>query len=92
MITPKNLVKHELTGLKVEIVKSSDPSKVGIKGTVAKETMGLIIIDTGKGKKSVPKKECAFRFFLDKAVVDVDGKALIGRPEDRIKKQQIEKW
>ncbi len=106
MITAKNLVKHELTGLKVEITESTDPNKIGIKGTVISESQGIITIDTGKETKRIPKKECVFRFFLEntrsgernkaslfslakareKEAVDVIGTALIGRPEDRIKK------
>ena len=85
-ITPKSLVKHELTGLKVEITGSSDPNKIGIKGTVVSESKRIITIDTGKEEKQIPKTECTFRFFLEKETVDVKGEALIGRPEDRIKK------
>ncbi len=92
IITPKNLVKHELTGLKVEVINSSDKNKIGIQGTVVNESKGIITIETSMGEKKVPKKECVFRFTLDETKVDVKGENLIGRPEERIKKQQTEKW
>ena len=85
-ITPKNLVKHELTGLMVEITESSDKNKIGIRGTVIRESKGIITIETSTGEKGIPKNECTFRFMLDNTAVEVDGKVLIGRPEDRVKK------
>lgn len=85
-ITPQNLVKHELTGLQVEIVKSTDPGKVGITGKITTETKNLIKIQTAQGEKTLPKKECVFRFTLQSTKVDVNGEKLVGRPEDRIKK------
>ena len=85
-ITPSNLVKHEFTGLQVEIVKSSDPGKIGISGKITTETKNLIKIQTAQGEKTIPKIECVFRFTLGATKVDVDGEKLVGRPEDRIKK------
>ncbi len=86
IISPKNLVRHELTGLEVEVVSSTDPQKTGIKGKVTGETKNLIKIETASGEKNVPKAECVFRFSLATEKVDVTGKKLVGRPEDRIKK------
>jgi len=86
MITAKNLVKHELTGLQVEVVESTDPTKIGIKGIVVGESKGIITIETAHGEKRVPKNEGVFRFTLEKEKVEIKGEKLAGRPEDRIKK------
>lgn len=94
--TPENLVMHELIGLAVRVSSSSDPGKKGIAGKVIDETRNTLLAETKNGERKVlPKKECVFRFTLpDGAVVEVDGKAIVSRPEDRTKKMQrlVERW
>ena len=50
----------------------------------------LVIQSTGL--KRVAKKDATFKFSLDGYAVKVEGKTLIGRPEDRVKKQNKKKW
>jgi len=92
MITPKNLVRHELIGLKVKVIKSTNPSQIGLKGKVVDETRQMLIIETNKGEKKIEKKSAVFVFELPTGKkVEVDGKILVARPEDRIKKK-LPKW
>ncbi len=96
MIIAKNLVRHELTGLKVEVVDSSNKSQVGAKGIVTDETRQTLTIEIEKGKgrveRSFAKDQCVFRFTLPTGErVRVEGKLLVARPEDRIKKK-FRKW
>jgi len=94
MITAKNIARHELIGLKVEIVSSSNSSHVGSKGVVTDETRQTITIelDNSKTEKSFAKDQCIFRFLLPSGEkVRVDGKLLVARPEDRVKKK-LKKW
>jgi len=87
-ITPTNLVRHELIGLKVKVVKSSEKTQKGLTGVVIDETYNMLKLETEKGEKAVVKSNCVFIFTLpDKTKVQVDGKVLVGRPEDRIKKK-----
>jgi len=87
-ITPANLVRHELIGLKVKIAKSTDKTQKGLTGKVIDETYNTLKIETKNGEKTVIKKNCVFIFALpNKVKVQVDGKLLVGRPEDRIKKK-----
>lgn len=92
-ITPQNLVRHELCGLEVKIKNSTDPTQKGLKGKVIDETYNTLKIETREGKeKIIPKKNCIFIFTLpNKVKVQVDGKLLIARPEDRIKKK-FSRW
>lgn len=92
-ITPKNLVRHELIGLEVEVVKSTDPTQKGLKGLVVDETYNMIKIETkDKKEKIIPKENSVFVFTLPSGIkVEVEGKLLKGRPEDRIKKR-FPKW
>lgn len=87
-ITPKNLIRHELIGLKVRIKKSTDKTLNNRRGKVVDETYHMLKIETRKKEILVPKANCIFVFTLpNKIKVEVDGKLLIGRPEDRIKKK-----
>ena len=88
-ITPHNLVRHELASLPVKVIKSADPTQKGLSGKVIDETYSTIKIETKDGKeKTVIKGNCVFVFTIpDKTKIQVDGKLLISRPEDRIKKK-----
>ena len=90
-ITPQNLVRHELIGLEVRVSKATD-SMEGIEGVVVDESYSTLTIESdGKERKAI-KENCLFVFKLPgKAKVEVDGKVIVGRPEDRIKKKQP-KW
>jgi ribonuclease P protein subunit POP4 len=91
-ITPYNLVRHELIGLKLKIKDSTNKSQVGLTGRVIDETFKILKIETNKGEKSIPKDVAIFIFTLPNGTkVQVDGKILIGRPEDRIKKK-LPRW
>lgn len=91
-ITPKNLIRHELIGLRVKIKSSTDPTLKGKSGKVVDETYNMLKVETRKKEISVPKRNCILVFTLpSKVKVEVDGKLLVGRPEDRIKKK-LPRW
>ncbi|MFB6209775.1 MAG: ribonuclease P protein component 1 [Candidatus Nanohaloarchaea archaeon] len=88
-INPDNLPRHELIGLHAEVIESSDESQVGISGEVEDETRSMLEID---GKK-VEKKISVFLFELpDGTEVELDGKLIDERPEDRIDQSLPGKW
>lgn len=92
MVNPKDLVRHELIGLEVRVAGSSSKSAVGLEGTVINESRNTITIRTSRGPRSLVKEQCVFNFLLPSGErVRVDGKVLVGRPEDRIKKK-LKKW
>lgn len=93
MINEKNLVRHELIGLKVRIKKSLNSSLRNMKGRIVDETYNTFKIEKENGKeKIVIKKLCTFVFYLPNGKrVEVEGRILVGRPEDRIKKR-FERW
>ncbi|MGZ7049412.1 MAG: ribonuclease P protein component 1 [Methanobacterium sp.] len=88
MITPKNIFRHELVGLPVKVVKSTHDGFIGIEGKVVDETKNTIIIEEKGTEKIVPKEVATFHFYLpDGNVIEIEGKIIIARPEDRIKKK-----
>ncbi len=86
-ISPKELVRHELIGLDVKIISSTNRSAVGIVGKVVDESRNMLVIDVKGQHKKFAKKDCVFAFRLPGGWVRVRGSLLIGRPEDRIKKK-----
>jgi ribonuclease P protein subunit POP4 len=86
MITPHNILRHELIGLNVKVLEALNPSVNGIRGTVVDETRNTLAIGNAKGTTMIPKDIATFRFSLPTGiVVDVDGTRLISRPENRLK-------
>ncbi|MEM0042449.1 MAG: ribonuclease P protein component 1 [Thermofilaceae archaeon] len=91
-ISPSNVLLHELIGLEAEVAESKNRCQVGIKGRIIDETMKTILLETPKGRKRVFKSDVKLLLKLpDGSLVLVDGKELLGRPEDRIKKK-LRNW
>jgi len=89
--TPDNIIRHELVGLEAEVLEDSNPCNINTRGIVIDETMNTLVIDDG-GAKRIAKKNAVFKFKLNGKSVKVDGWALAGRPEDRVKKKIKRRW
>lgn len=88
-ITKGNIIRHELIGLPVSIVHSSNPTQVGLKGTIIYETKKMLMILEGSNRKWIQKKGAVYLFTLpDQSIVKVEGMEIFGRPMDRIKKSK----
>ncbi len=90
MITPQNIVRHELIGLEVRV---TDSSGTRTKGRVVDESRNTITVDVSGFEKKFIKDQCLFSFLLpvQKKWVKVDGRVIVARPEDRIKKK-LKSW
>jgi ribonuclease P protein subunit POP4 len=88
-----SIVQHELIGLEIKVVRSSNPHAVGIAGKVVDETRNTVtILHKGK-RKAIIKDTSVFDFVMpDGTVVEIDGRVIVGRPEDRIKKRPRRLW
>ncbi len=82
----KNIRKHELIGLKVEVIsKNKDLNET--QGRIINETKNLIIIETKGKEKKILKKGNKFKIkFGNKKETIVKGEDIFGRPEERLKK------
>ena len=89
MINSENRFYHELIGLELKVINSSNKSLIGLSGIVIDETKKTLKIETStKGEKLIQKNVSIFHIILpDKSKVEIDGKILLNRPEDRIKKR-----
>ncbi len=84
-ISADNIMGHEIIGLNAVVKDSSDKSRKGIRGKIVNETMNTFIIETKNMEKSLPKKEISLEIDLGKEKVEIDGKLLVARPEERTK-------
>ena len=88
----KELIRHELIGLKVEVAGSFNKFHIGIKGLVVDETKNLLVIETEKGIKKIQKRGTEFIFTIPSGKrVKVSGTIIAKRPEERIK-LKVKKW
>ena len=91
-VTATNILRHETNGLEVKVSGDSNYYCNKINGEVIEETRNTLIIFHKGKSKIVAKKNASFVFNLGGTLVEVEGKALIGRPEDRIKKKNKRSW
>lgn len=91
MRTLRNLLKHELIGLEVEVLESRNVYEKGIKGEIVDETRNTLVIKTRRSDKMIQKDGRKFMITLDGKHIVVDGSAIVGRPEDRIKRK-VKRW
>ncbi len=91
-ITPQNILRHELIGLSVKVVQARSSSTRGIHGIVVDESRNMLTIVNKNGKVMIPKNIATFRFNLPSGIrVDVDGKRLVAKPENRLK-TRVRRW
>ena len=91
-ITPE-IIRQEFIGAEMKVAKSPNPSCRGLAGKVMNETRNTFTLLNIDQEKIIEKKSNVFHFkFLDGTIVQIDGNLLIGRPEDRLKKNIRRLW
>lgn len=85
MISPENVLVHEIIGLGAKIVESTDPTLQGISGTIVFETKNTVSIRTDSSVKQIAKKVAKkIEIKTDSGVCFISGSSMIGRAEDRV--------
>lgn len=88
-ITPENLPRHELIGLDVEVVESTDETLEDVSGEVMDETRNTLRIDD----KTVQKSNCVFLFEIPSGEkVKLDGELIDRAPAERVDMKLPGKW
>jgi ribonuclease P protein subunit POP4 len=91
-VTPE-IICHEFIGTQGSIARSQHADYMGISGQVMDETKNTFIIQHEGKMKSIVKSSAVFNFQLaDGTIVEIDGKLLVGKPEDRLKKTIKRLW
>ena len=88
-----DIIRQEFIGTEAKIARSTHADFVGISGQVVDETKNTFVIQHEGRKKIVVKNSTVFNFqFSEGTIVEIDGKLLVGRPEDRLKKTVKRLW
>jgi len=88
-----DIIRHEFIGTEAKVSKSRHHGYVGISGKIIDETRNTFTISHEQEKKKVLKAASVFHFkFSDGTVIEIDGKLLVGRPEDRLKRHVRRLW
>jgi len=91
-VTP-DIVRYEFIGTEAKVAYSSHDNYVGLRGRVIGETRNTFDLQKEGHVKRIVKESAVFDFkFEDGTVVEIDGKLLVGRPEDRLKKNIKRLW
>lgn len=91
-VTP-TILQHEFIGLNAKVVRSTHPDYVGITGKIINETRNTLVIQHKTKDRIIVKNTAVFHFTLqDGTIVEIEGNAIIGRPEDRLKKRPRRRW
>ncbi len=91
-VTP-DIIREEFIGTEGTVASSSHAGYLDIKGNVVGETKNTFMIEQAGKMKSIIKEQAVFQFqFSDGTVVEIDGKLLVGKPEDRLKKTIKRLW
>lgn len=85
----KDLVRDELIGLYIEVIKSKNKSNEGIKGKIIDETRNTIVVEQENNKKRLFKNNININVYIEDKIIPIDGRNLIGRPKERIKIRRI---
>ncbi len=75
--------KGELIGSTVEVIESSNKNLVGLKGKIIDETKNMLVLNN---KKMIDKRNVMLKVNNGNTLFLLDGKKLIGKSEDRLKK------
>jgi ribonuclease P protein subunit POP4 len=91
-VTP-DIIRYEFVGTNACVARSAHADYVGVCGEVIGETKNCFTLQ-GEGKiRKILKQSAIFNFTLkDGTVVEIDGKHLVGRSEDRLKKNMKRLW
>jgi ribonuclease P protein subunit POP4 len=88
---PVNVLRNEIIGLTIEVLHDSNLQNIQIRGKVIDETMKTLVIKNTK-KRRIAKQNAIFKINIGDKIVQVEGQNLIGKPENRVKKQKKGKW
>ncbi|WP_238529029.1 ribonuclease P protein component 1 [Thermogladius calderae] len=87
-INSKNILFHEIIGLRVRVLSYTDTNLNGLEGVVIDETLKTLLIETAEGRRiRVFKPSGVFEFKLPHGeVVVIKGDLILGRPAERLKR------
>jgi ribonuclease P protein subunit POP4 len=88
-----DVIRQEFVGTQISISESPNQGYLSVKGQVLDETRNTFIISQKGQSKTIVKDQAVFQFQLaNGTIVEIDGKLLVGKSEDRMKKIVKRLW
>lgn len=81
-----SILKHELIGRDVKIVNSENRNLIGLNGRIVDETRNMLMVECNGIMKKLIKSQVILKMKQGDHDYEVNGKLLVNRPEDRIKR------
>ncbi|MBI1972567.1 ribonuclease P protein subunit [Candidatus Woesearchaeota archaeon] len=85
-IARKEVPRRELIGIEAEVADATNKDLKGIKGIIVGETKNTLVIEQDNKTKVLLKEHVTLNIKMDGNFVRIDGRMLLGRPDDRVKK------
>ena len=85
MISPENILAHELIGMNIEIITKDNHGFYNLHGRILFESKNMILLQTIFGIKKIPKEMIKkARLLISGRDCFINGFSLLQRPEDRV--------
>lgn len=81
-----DVLRAELIGKTITVVESTNAKNKGMNGKIIDETKNMITLQTKNGTKKLIKNTITIQMKYNNKTYQINGKLLINRAEDRIKK------
>ena len=91
-VVAEQRIRRAVIGLEVDVIKNPNGCCASISGKVVDESRNTLMIKQGESIKRVVKHDALFKFKLTESSVEVEGSALVNRPEDRVKRKSKRRW
>ena len=83
----EDILQGEFITRTAEVIDSTDPNQIGLKGIIIDETRQTVtILPVDKRPKMIPKANVSFRIADGSSEATILGKTILYRPEDRVKR------
>ena len=79
----KEVLQGEFIGKTIKVVDATNKNLIGIKGVIVDETKNLFELDNGK---KLVKEQITITMNIEHETITLEGKHIVGRPEERLKK------
>lgn len=87
------ILNDEFIGTTATVVDSTNTFDIGLTGKVIDETQNTFMILTQGRRKRIIKNSSLLTFeFSDGSIIEINGKLVVGRSENRIKKRIRRFW
>jgi RNase P/RNase MRP subunit p29 len=87
------LTLQPLIGLSAAVKHANNPDLCRISGVIVDDTENMLTLSDGLRSRQIPKVSSLFELSLPNGrTVDIDGKALLGHPAERLRRAKKLRW